>query len=824
MKPPRVGSRLFVDAIALVGCLTCIDLLQFQSTDPVRFLFFLAIGISAATLRFRLPGVSAAMPIYFLFTIQSLADLSRNEAVIILGCGAFAQALWREKPNRTEILFETTVAAIAAGFAHTAYHFPAWRYLPASSAVILEFVAGAGVFGCCYTLAIASRLALSDGNKLRETWREQYQWSLAYYLCGAILTSLLVLGGRSFSWHVSFVFLPAVYLICYTYRLYVDRLESEKKHAEETAALHLRTIEALALAIDANDHAAHDHLRRVQVYSVGVGKELGLKEDDLEALRAAALLHDIGKLAVPEHIISKPGKLAPEEFDKMKIHPVVGAEILERARFPYPVVPIVRSHHEKWDGTGYPDGLHGEQIPIGARILAAVDSLDALASDRNYRRALPLDEAMQAVAAESGKSYDPAVVEVLNRRYKELDIVARSAVRQQQIPAGPNEKAVPTDSVAAVAKGQGRLQPAEAPEFLESIAAARQEGQNLFELSQDLGKSLSLCETLSVLAGRLKCLVPYDSIAIYIVRDGKLVPEYVAGDDFRQLSSLQIPLGQGVSGWVASARKPILNGNPADEAGYFEDPGQFSSLRSALAVPLAGIGEVIGVMTLYRQDRNSFTADHLRVLLALVSKVSLSIENALRFQQAESSATKDFLTDLPNARSLFLHLDSELARAKRKQEGLAVLVCDVDGFKSVNDRFGHLQGNKVLQLVAKRLRETCREYDYVARMGGDEFVVVLSAADAQVAAAKASQMDALVRMAGREFFGQDIISLSVGTAFFLDDAANAEGLVAEADQRMYAGKQVRKREALGFDAVPMHLAMLATDKGSPAATDPGSRN
>src|SRR3989440_6539273 len=120
--------------------------------------------------------------------------------------------------------------------------------------------------------------------------------------------------------------------------------------------------------------------------------------EEMEALQAASLLHDIGKLAVPEHIISKPGRLTPEEFEKMKIHPVVGAEILERVQFPYPVVPIVRAHHEKWDGTGYPSGLAGEAIPIGARILSAVDCLDALASDRQYRRALPLDQAMSGVA------------------------------------------------------------------------------------------------------------------------------------------------------------------------------------------------------------------------------------------------------------------------------------------------------------------------------------------------------------------------------------------------------------------------------------------
>src|SRR5437016_10913736 len=169
------------------------------------------------------------------------------------------------------------------------------------------------------------------------------------------------------------------------------------------AALHLRTIEALALAIEAKDHTTHEHLKRVRVYAVEVAKHLKVPEEELEALRAASLLHDIGKLAVPEHIISKPGKLTPEEFEKMKIHPVVGAEILERVKFPYPVVPIVCAHHEKWNGKGYPYGLKGEEIPLGARILSAVDYLDALASDRQYRRALPLEEVIQRLAAASAK-------------------------------------------------------------------------------------------------------------------------------------------------------------------------------------------------------------------------------------------------------------------------------------------------------------------------------------------------------------------------------------------------------------------------------------
>src|SRR5437868_9675428 len=246
-------------------------------------------------------------------------------------------------------------------------------------------------------------------------------------MVGAATAGLIHFLNAHIGWQSSLLVFPPVYLMYRGYRLYLDKLESEKRHAEQVSRVHLRTIEALALAIEAKDHTTHDHLQRVRVYAMELAKELGLTDAETEALQAASVLHDIGKLAVPEHIISRPGKLTPEEFEKMKVHPIVGAEILEQVDFPYPVVPIVRAHHEKWDGSGYPHGLKGEQIPLGARILAAVDCLDALASDRQYRRALPLDEAMAVVAGEVNRSFDPKVIEVLQRRYQELEGAARKA-------------------------------------------------------------------------------------------------------------------------------------------------------------------------------------------------------------------------------------------------------------------------------------------------------------------------------------------------------------------------------------------------------------
>ncbi|MGA7401319.1 MAG: HD domain-containing phosphohydrolase, partial [Terriglobales bacterium] len=408
------------------------------------------------------------------------------------------------------------------------------------------------------------------------------------------------------------------------------KLETEKKHAEQVSNLHLRTIEALALAIEAKDQTTGEHLQRVRVYAMELAKELHLSEDETEALRAASVLHDIGKLAVPEHIISKPGKLTPEEFEKMKIHPIVGAEILEQVDFPYPVVPIVRAHHEKWDGSGYPNGLAGEAIPIGARILAAVDCLDALASDRQYRKALPLHEAMAKVASEASAAFDPQVVTILQRRYVEWEKLARL----QPLQAPPKlstdikvERGLAPD--AGFARTSESPQSAVRAESTDRLAAARQQAQSLAEISRTLNSSLNLDDTLSLLAARLKRLVPHDSMAVYLRKGDLLTPEFVSGENLRVFASLQIPLGEGLSGWVAQNHKPILNGNPSVEPGYLQHSPENTSLRSALAVPLEGPAGVAAVLALYRAPQDAFTKDDLLVVEAIVFRLGAVIEQAV---------------------------------------------------------------------------------------------------------------------------------------------------------------------------------------------------
>jgi diguanylate cyclase (GGDEF)-like protein len=401
---------------------------------------------------------------------------------------------------------------------------------------------------------------------------------------------------------------------------------------------------------------------------------------------------------------------------------------------------------------------------------------------------------MARLVDESGKSFDPQVVRVLERKYVELERLVHQRtdnLGKQRLSTDVKEQdssVEPSIKPAAGFETQGKRQGPERS-FLGSIAAARQEAQTLFELSQDLGASLSLGETLSVFAVKLRRAMPYDAIAIYVRHGDELVPEYVNGDNFRLFASLRIPMGQGLSGWVAQNLKPILNGNPSVEPGYLNDASKYSTLNSALAVPLEGLKGVVGVVALYHAEKDFFTSDHLRILLAVSSKMALAIENAMKYEQAESSAVTDFLTGLPNARSLFMQLDRELARCKRDNKTLTVMVADLDGFKQINDRFGHLEGNRVLRLFANFLKETSREYDYVARMGGDEFVVIAPGLTAEAAARKAEQMRELAQKAGQDVCNEAILSLSVGKSVYPEDGMDAEKMLSEADKRMYLQKQ-----------------------------------
>lgn len=810
----RAKVYIYLTALAGLAAVTQASA-EFRCEDALRFIAYLTLAIVGSGLKIVLPGIDSTVSTNFLFILAAAADLSLGETMAISAGSILAQTFWLRKGRFVgiQLVFNLAVIALSALAAFRVFH-SSWITSAGG-----EFPLQLGLATCAYflvnTSAVSIVISLVEAKPLIRLWKDTYLWSVPYYLGGAVCVGLMHFVNTRAGWQTSLFILPGVYMSCRLYMTYQEKLaaetkysEEQKQHAGEMAALHLRAIEAFALAIQAKDSTTHGHLHRVQVYAVELAKDLALSESEAEALRAAALLHDIGKLAVPEHIISKPGRLTPEEFEKVKIHPLVGAEILERIKFPYPVVPIVRAHHERWDGTGYPFGLKGDEIPIGARILAAVDCLDALSSDRQYRRALPLDDAMAFIDAESGKSFDPRVVAALRRRYRELDRLSHSTLNSE---SSVLPRDLPTRNHAAPGAGYESLAQSvadsiSADEFLASISAAGQEAQVLYQVAQDLGNSLSLEETLEGVAIRTRELVPYDTFAVWILErresngrtEQRLVPSHVIGTDSRTLSALEIPVGSGVSGWVAETRQPLVNGDAQLESAYLADLGVVQSfvpqfgLHSALSVPLEGSEGTIGALTLYRTERDSFSREHLRILLAICSKLGVSLENTFKFREASNSATTDYLTGLPNARSLFVYLEDRLAQSAGSGQPVTVFVTDLNGFKDVNDRFGHLEGNRLLRLLAKGLRRHCRDQDYVARMGGDEFVIVLPGVTMEQAEEIAVRLRAAAVEAGRDLTGSDAVSLSLGMAESMVDGMKAEDLLAVADKRMYAAKRAFK--------------------------------
>src|SRR5579864_139939 len=614
---------------------------HWHSSDPLKFVCYLVAALLASSLKVSLPGIEGTLSVNFLFTLLGILELGLPETLVIGLAATLAQFYWRPvgKLKPIQLVFNLSQVTVSSAVAYAAYKLTATYVLHGPGPLAL-LVAAVTHYGC-NTGATATIIGLTEDRPIFKVWTDLYLWSFPYYMVGAATAGLVHFLNAHIGWQSSLLVLPPIYLMYRSYRLYLGKLETEKQHAEQVSHLHLRTIEALALAIEAKDETTGEHLQRVRIYSMELAKELGLSEDETEALQAASVLHDIGKLAVPEHIISKPGRLTPEEFEKMKIHPIVGAEILEQVEFPYPVVPIVSADHEKWDGSGYPFGLIGEEIPIGARILAAVDCLDALASDRQYRKALPLDDAMEKVVSEAGTSFDPKVVEILARRYVELEKLAH----EHPIKAPPKLSTdIKVERGSAPAAGFAESIPAEscapAGDISTRIALAQQQAHEIIALSRHSEIPLRLEDVLSLLSVRLKHLVAHDAMAVYCPKSDVLVPEFVGGENSRLFSSLRIPWGEGLSGWVAENHKAILNGNPSVEPGYLNDPGKYGTLRSALAVPVETNAQVVAVLALYRAAQDAFTPDDLRLVETVVAGVGSVIGAAGMPKAAKATAGK----------------------------------------------------------------------------------------------------------------------------------------------------------------------------------------
>jgi diguanylate cyclase (GGDEF)-like protein/putative nucleotidyltransferase with HDIG domain len=579
----------------------------------------------------------------------------------------------------------------------------------------------------------------------------------------------------------------ATYLI---YRGARARLQSKTGEIEALSQLHLATAEALATAIDAKDQTSHCHVRRVQIYAAGMGEVFGLSPDEIAALKAGALLHDIGKLAVPPHILNKPGPLTHAEFEKMKIHTVVGAQILGRVDFPYPVIPIVRHHHEQWDGRGYPDRLRGEQIPITARIISVVDCFDSIREDRPFRRGMTLDEATALLLRGSGIHFDPVVVEQFIKHLPRFDAEIERLGLQHQCA---NYSTEPPIQLSEVDMSQTR----ERGSYIayDQIKKAHREVYALYEIARTFGTSLNVEHTLEILVDKVGHVVPFDTCIVYFYDDqkGYATARHVAGKHAQRLSGRCIALGEGVTGFALANRSAVNQLHPSLD---FTDinPEAGVRYRSMASLPLFKDDVLLGALSVYSAELEQYTDDHMRLLETVTRLASDALGNAMQHAEAESNALTDPLTGLPNGRYLSLRFEEEAARARRTDRTFQVVMLDLDEFKNVNDTYGHKAGDKMLREVAHLIAGQLREYDFLARSGGDEFVALVQ----EVVGAQVEDLCMRIESAVSKFslpLGRNRsarVGISIGTATFGVDGDTLDQLVVAADNEMYRMKSTHR--------------------------------
>ena len=755
-------ARLYVAAVVAIGavCLT-MAALHLRIDAPLLFVMLLTLGVitSAAKIELPLGRSQSNLSLSHAVNFWSLFALGPASAVCIAVVSAWAQCTLRSRGrnplHRTIFnIASLTVTVAVAGL-------PLLWFGGAGSGDFAEMMRGAAMAAPLYffvnTLLVAGAIALSTRQPITTVWHQNFLWSAPSYFAGAALAALAsVAWSRGWFGWLLLLALP-LYLVFRSYHTVVARLRKEQDDTRRAMEVQLATIEALALAIEAKAGCTPEHVRSIQYYAALLAEAAGLSDEQIQTVRTAALLHDVGNMAVPEHILSKPAALTPEEFDRVKIHPRVGAEILRNVPFVGPVSDLVLCHHERWDGLGYPSGLSGEGIPIGARILAIADCYSTLQSDRPYRASRSEAEALAVVREYSGTAYDPALVDLL---------VARLQLN-----------ATVLDSDAEVVGGELALQ---------DIAGAHREEQTLYEIAQALGSSLGVAEAMALIQEKVSRLVPFVTCALFL------------GDD-EQGYVCRYAHGPGTEALFKSAPKSWSELSLRLPSCADGRPAHGDDLASVLSCPLRFDGRLIGALVIYHMVPGCFTDEHRRVLGRVSDQAAAVIYNSTRFEQTQHESHTDPLTGLPNRRSLDRQFEAGLAHATRAKASFSVVVLDLDRLKEINDTYGHEAGDRAIRSVGNVLRSTVRQTDLCARFAGDEFVVILWDCSPDNEARRVMEIQNAV--AAHPFEPRTgvrmALSISAGPARCPDDGTTFEELLAAADERMYRDKAGRRSRNSG---------------------------
>jgi diguanylate cyclase (GGDEF)-like protein/putative nucleotidyltransferase with HDIG domain len=739
--------------------------LNISGRELVVFWGVIWLGISGGVIL----SVAATCSTYWLFTKDKkrwLATVFCHALATYLAASAFYLILF-----------------YLGGFRGTeAAHNPvAVFWLLAAAAVMAALHYAAGVF--LYSVY----MILESDKPVLETFKNNFFLLSGNYILGitatAIVHAAFLQFGLKFGAVIVF-FAVAGHLF---YRLHLKSLELKTKEVGESSRIHLATVEALATAIDARDQVGIGHVRRTQIYAVGMGELLGLSDDEIQALTTGALLHDIGKLGVPDHILNKPGRLTPAEMEKMKIHSTVGAAILEKINFAYPVVPTVKYHHEMWDGTGYPEGLKKEAIPLTARILAVADAYDTLRGARPYRAAVSRDEARRFLLAGSNTQFDPKLVDVFLRNLRQFEIEIEAEGLSYEFDNKMSDLFIGEDNGLAESN-QG---------YVEHIKRANREVFALYELARVFSSSLNLQDTLSLFVKKVGELMPFETCVVYLLDKTQEFAEatYAEGINAAFLKGKRIKIGEGATGYVLKKRQAVYNINPALDFSFYQ-VDSIQDYTAMASLPLIANERLIGAVSLYSCELESYEDEHMRLLETISRIASDAISKSVYHAETESHALTDPMTNLPNARCLQLQFENEMARAKRNMNEFQLIMLDLDGFKAVNDTHGHKVGDILLREISKVMRSQLREYDFLARYAGDEFVAIIPDTTSEGIQELCQRLEKAVLgfklPVGENKFTS--VGVSIGAAGYPKNGETLDHLIVAADKAMYSVKAQHKMQ------------------------------
>lgn len=768
-------TRLYILVVVAAGSVTIVqsftELYLHNLGWTWTILALLTLVSGSATV--NLPSLPATVSVSETFVFTSVLLFGPAAGTLTVALDALIISFWsfRKGHPTYKILFNVCAVSLTLWVASHLYYalspYGPLYYLQDKTIsiqpILLPLLAFTITYYAVNTWLITFAIALERHARPFKIWRENFIWIALNYFGGASVAALLVSYTRDLDYTYLVVIVPLLVVLYFTFSTSMGRVEDSNRHLSQLNALYMSTIETLAMAIDAKDQITHGHIRRVQQYAVGLAKSMGVTDDaQIRAIEAAALLHDMGKLAVPEYILNKPGPLTPAEFEKMKLHASVGADILSAIDFPYPVVPIVRHHHESWNGTGYPDGLSGSSIPIGARILSVVDCFDALTSDRPYRPRLSDKEALRVLQERRGIMYDPLVVDAFARVHSSI---------------APDLSAYPTHSslraITAAAAPPAAFMESRVARF-EEISASSDEMLTLFDLARTLTASMGVQDGTDLIAKHLRRLVPSSACVFYLydVEGDELVAAHASGEHAAHIKGMRIPIGQRLSGWVAANRQTIRNSDPVLDLG--ESARAMSPRpRSCLSTPLLSGRILVGVLSLYSSNKDSYSEDHERIIEVVARQVSAAILEAQGAERLRTQSFKDESTGLPNLRHLLEFVETQLADDDRQHPFSLMTI----GFS----RSATTATEKTTETVVGVVRRALRPADLLFRSAPEELVAVLLNTDN----AGASPISMRVASALGTLKSNGVLeSVRLGLACGPVDAAKAEQLLRVSRDRV----------------------------------------